>query len=159
MREHAYLSAMVGFVRNHVAQHFRANRPRASPAVPEKFPDAAFATIERLGEHLLAARGALGQSSAGRPRRAGRPMELAWNFQVRSCEPDPLAAHVVHMREDRSNRPSLSEGLGLPCERVKMLDEHVVHAIVDGENLRCGLAEWSVHFVLTRGHGNLLLAL
>jgi hypothetical protein len=53
---------MVGFVRNHVAQHFRANWPGFSPAVSVKFFDAAFAltTAERFREHLLAASGALG---------------------------------------------------------------------------------------------------
>ena len=36
MREHAHLPAMMGFVRNHVAQHLQANRPRPSPAVSAK---------------------------------------------------------------------------------------------------------------------------
>src|SRR5438477_7864669 len=58
MREHTHLPAMVGFVRKHVAQHFRANRPRPSPAVSQKLLDAAFVlttvlTIaERFSEHL-----------------------------------------------------------------------------------------------------------
>ena len=37
MRKHTHLPAMVGFVRKHVAQHFRANRPRRSPAVSRNF--------------------------------------------------------------------------------------------------------------------------
>jgi hypothetical protein len=41
MREHTHLAAMVGFVREHVAQHFHANRPRRSPAVSAKLLDAA----------------------------------------------------------------------------------------------------------------------
>src|SRR6202453_4441473 len=84
MREHAHLPAMVGFVRNHVAQHFHANRPRPSPAVSAKLLDAAPATTERLSKHLLAASGALRQSRAGLPRRAVRAIELSRNFQVRS---------------------------------------------------------------------------
>lgn len=44
MREHTHLPAMVGFVRQHVAQHFHTNRPRPSPAVSEKLLDAAVAT-------------------------------------------------------------------------------------------------------------------
>src|SRR5208337_4727231 len=47
MREHTYLPAMVGFVREHVAQHFHANRPRLSPAVSAKLLDAAPAAAER----------------------------------------------------------------------------------------------------------------
>src|SRR5207253_10459257 len=35
MREHTHLPAMVGFVRKHVAQHFRASRPRPGPAVSQ----------------------------------------------------------------------------------------------------------------------------
>ena len=78
MREHTHLPAMVGFVREHVAQHFQANRPRPSPAVFQKLLDAAFVlrttltTAERFGEHLGAASGALGQSRTGLLRRAVR---------------------------------------------------------------------------------------
>ena len=79
MREHAHLSAMVGFVSKHVTQHFRANRPRTSPAVSAKLLDAAFGlmTTKRFREHLRAARGALGQSRAGLLRRAVRAVELS----------------------------------------------------------------------------------
>src|SRR5438876_3862594 len=89
MREHTHLSAMVGFVRKHVAQHFQANRPRRSPAVSAKLLDAA-PTAERIGEHLRAASGALGQSRTGLLRRAVPAVELSWRLQVRSCKPDPL---------------------------------------------------------------------
>src|SRR2546422_1198223 len=50
-REHKHLPAMVGFVRKHVAQHFRANRPRPSPPVSEKLLDAAPTAAERFSEH------------------------------------------------------------------------------------------------------------
>ena len=40
-----------------------------------------------------------------------------------------------------------------------MFDENLVHAIIDGKHLDCGLAELSVNLVLTRGHGSLLLDL
>jgi hypothetical protein len=54
MREHTHLPAMVGFVRKHVAEHFRANRPRPTPAVSAKLLDAALTTAERCSEHLRA---------------------------------------------------------------------------------------------------------
>ena len=79
MREHAHLPAMVGFVRNHVTQHFRANRPRPTPTVSAKLLDAAPTTAERLSEHLRTASGALGQSRAGLLRRAVRAVELSRN--------------------------------------------------------------------------------
>src|SRR5207245_9201002 len=60
--EHAHLPAMVGFMSKHVAQHFRANRPRRTPAVSATLLDAAPTTAERFSEPRRAASGALGQS-------------------------------------------------------------------------------------------------
>jgi len=103
MREHTHLPAMVGFVRKHVAQHFRANRPWLRPTVSAKLLDAAPRTAERFREHLRAASGALGQSRTGLPRRAMRAVKLSWNLQVWSGKPNPLGANVVHVREDGRN--------------------------------------------------------
>src|SRR5437016_3201173 len=89
MREYTHLPAMVGFVRKHVAQHFRANRPRPGPAVSVKLLDAA-PIAKRFSEHLRAAGGALRQSRTGLPRRAVHAVKLSWDLQVRSCKPDPL---------------------------------------------------------------------
>ena len=44
MRQHTNLPAVVGFMRNHVAQHFRANRPRLCPAVSVKLLDSSTTT-------------------------------------------------------------------------------------------------------------------
>lgn len=76
MREHTHLPPMVGFVRNHIAQHFRSNRPRLSPAVTAKLLDAAATIAERFSEHLLAPSGALGQPCAGLLRSAVRAVQL-----------------------------------------------------------------------------------
>ena len=113
MREHAHLPAMVGFVRKHVAQHFQANRPRPSPAVSAKLLDAAPTTARRFSEHLRAASGALGQSRTGLLRRAVRAVELWWNLQVRSCEPDPLGADIVHVLKIAAMVRALPGGLTL----------------------------------------------
>jgi hypothetical protein len=83
MRQHAHLSAMVGFVRKHVAEHFQANRPWLSPAVAVKLFDAAATVAESIIEHLHAASGALCQCSTGLRRRAVRTVELGWHLQVR----------------------------------------------------------------------------
>jgi len=48
MREHADLPAMVSFVGKHVAQHFRANRPRLTPTVPAKPLDPTIAFAQRF---------------------------------------------------------------------------------------------------------------
>jgi hypothetical protein len=159
MREHTHLPAMVGFVREHVAQHFRANGPRPSPAVSAKLLDAATRTAERFREHLRAASGALGQSRTGLPRRAVRAVELWWNLEVRSCKPDPLRADVVHVREDRRNGAGVAGRFGFPGARVEMLDKKLVHALIGGKDLDCGSAELRVNLGLARGHGSLLLDL
>jgi hypothetical protein len=172
MREHTHLPAMVGFVRKHVAEHFRANRPRPSPAVSAKLLDAALTTAERFSEHLRAASGALGQPCAGLLRRAARAIDLSWNLQVRSCKPDPLAADIVHVREDRGNGTDFAGRFGSPGGRAKMFDKNLVDAIIGGKDLdrspaklslnpgftKLGLANFgSTNLVLTRSHGSLLL--
>src|ERR1700733_7183847 len=181
MREHAYLPAMVGFVRNHVEHHFHANRPWPSPAVSAKlFHASLFPTIaERFREHLLATSGALGQSRACLLRRAVRAIELSGNLQVRSAQPDPLSADIVHVRKDRRNGASRSGAgrarrFGFPRIRVKMFDKNLVHAIVGGKDLDRSAVELSVNLILRnliftnlllmnpmlrRGHGSLLLDL
>jgi hypothetical protein len=152
MREHTHLPAMVGLVSKHVAQHFRANGPRLTPAVSAKHLDAA-STAERFSEHLRATSGALGQSRAGLPRRAVRAFQLCWNLQVRGCKPDPLAANIVHMREDGRNGADLAGRFCVPRGWIKMFDKHLVHAIIGGKDPDCGLAELSVNLMLTRGQG------
>jgi hypothetical protein len=153
MCEHAHLPAMVGLVRNHVAQQFRANRPRLRPAVSVKFLDAATGTAERFSEHLPAAHGALGQSRTSLLRCLVRTVEL------RSCKPGSLGADIVHVREDRSNGTGLSRWFGSPSGRVKMFDQDLFDTIVGSKNLDCGPAGLGVNLVLRPGHGSLLLTL
>src|SRR5256885_13232090 len=81
VREHAHLPAMMSFVRKHVAQDFRTNRPRRGPAVSAKLRDPTV-VAERFGEHLRAASGALGQCRTGLLRRAVRTIELPRNLQM-----------------------------------------------------------------------------
>lgn len=140
MRQHTHLPAMVRFVRNHVAQHFRANWPRPSPAVSEKLFDTAFTTAKRFAEHLRAASGAFGQSRAGLPRCAVCAVELPRNLQVRSCKSDPLAPNVVQVRENRRNAADLPRRFGSPGSRVKVFDKHLVDAIIGRKDPRCGSA-------------------
>ena len=167
MREHTHLPAMVGLVSKHVAEHFRANRPRPTPAVSEKLLDAAPAIAERFSEHLRAASGALGQSRAGLLRSAARAVELSWKLQVRSGKPDPLGTHIVHVRENGRNTADLAGRFGSPGGRVKVFDKNLVHAIIGGKDLDRGSAELSVGLGLTKlglaklglthGHGSRLL--
>ena len=153
MGEHADLPAMMGFVSEHVTEHLRADGPRTGPAVSAKSLDAAAGTGEGFGEHLRAASGALGQSRAGLARRAVRAMELPRDLEVRSGEPDPLAANIVHMGEDRGDGADLAGRSSGPGGRLEVFDENLVHALVGGEDLGGGKAELSLGLGLTRGHG------
>ena len=157
MREHADLPAMVSFVSQHVAQHFRANWPSLGPAVSAKLPDAAPAA-ERFREHLRATGGAVGQSGTDLLRPAVAAVQLPRNLQVRSRKPDPLAADIVHVGKDRGNAARVAGRFGSPDSRVEMFDNNLVDAIIGGKDLHCGSADSSMNLrltigVLTPGHG------
>ena len=171
MREHAHLPAVVGFVRNHVAEHLWANRPGLSPAISQKLLDAAPAAAERFSQHLRAACGALGQCRTSLLGRAVGSVELGWNLQVRSSKPDPFAADIVHVCEDRRNGADFAGRFGrrfgwrfrrpfsIPGSRVKMFDKKLVDAIVGSKDPDRCWAELSGCLVGSRGHGSLLLDL
>ena len=148
MREHAHLPAMVSFVRQHVAEHFRASRHRPMPAVAAKFFDAA------IVEHLHAASGALSQGGTGLLRGAVRAVKLGWHLQVRCCQPDPFRADIVHVGEDCRNRAGLAGRFGSPGGRVKIFDKNLVDAIVGGKDLDRATAGLGLNLGLTRGHGS-----
>src|ERR1700756_2761397 len=75
---------------------------------------------------------------------------------MRSSEPDPLGADVVHVREDRCDGADVTGRPGFPEGRIKILAENLIHAIVGGEDSDCRLVELRVNLVLARGHGSLL---
>ncbi len=156
MRQHADLSAMVGLMTEHVAQHFRANRPGLRPSVSQKLHDEV-PTAQRFGEHLLAASGTLGQSCTGLLRSATRTVHLSRNVEVRRREPDPLAANIVHVREDRRDGAGVAGRFRSPNRRVKMFDKNLVDSIVGDKDLDGGWAKLRIDLALTRGHGALLL--
>jgi hypothetical protein len=155
--EHADLAAMVGLVRNHVAEHFRANLPWLRPAVPEKFLDGVFRVVEGVSQHLCAASGTLSQCRTSLPRRATHAVQLCRNFQVRSGKPDPFAADIVHVGENHRDAASLPGRLGTPHGEVEIFDENLINAIVGGENLDGGTGELIVNLCSRRSHGAVLL--
>jgi len=139
MGEDGYLPSMVGFVSNHIAEHLRADRPGLSPAVSQETRDAAPAT-ERLGQHFRASRAALGQPKPGLFGCAVGAVQLCWNAEVRGCKPDPLAADIMHMREDRRDCADVAVRLGIPDGGIKLFDEILVDSLVGGKDPHCGLA-------------------
>ena len=82
MGEHTHLPAMMSFMSQHVAQHFRARGPGLSPAVSEKRRDTAV-IIQRFGQHFGAGSGAFGQCGAGLLRRGTRAVQLGRNLNMR----------------------------------------------------------------------------
>jgi hypothetical protein len=60
----------------------------------------------------------------------------------------------VHVREARRNGADVAGRFGSPGGRVEMFDKNLVHAIIGGKDLQCGLTELSVNLMLTRGHGS-----
>jgi hypothetical protein len=149
MRQHAHLTTMVGFVREHVAQHFHADRPGPSPAVSAKFLDPAPVVPKRFREHFRAASGALGQSRPRLLRSAVCTVELSWNLQVRSRKTDPLGSHIMYVREDRRDAARLAGRLGSPERRRQIFDQGLVEAFIGGENPDRGPPELSLNLRLT----------
>jgi len=154
MREHANLPAMMSLVRNHVTPHFRPNRPRSGPAVSVKVPDAAIRIAERFGQHLFTTSGTLRESGACLLQCALRTIELYWNLEMRSGQPHPLATDVVHVGEDSRDVAYVARRFGSPRARIKVFDQGLIHAIVNGKNPHGGYAEFYVDIRLTRRHGS-----
>jgi len=152
MGEHANLSAMVRFVRNHVAQHLRAGGPWTRPSVLTKLSHSPAVAAKRFSEHGSAASGALGQCGTRLPRRASRTVKLGRNSQVRRRQPDPLRTHVVHVRKDGCNCANLARRLSFPGGRVKTLDKNLVQAIIGGKDPNRGMSEFRLDLAFARGH-------
>ena len=152
MREEADLPAMVGFVGDHVAKHFRARRPGLPPAVSAKLIDAAFTIAERFREHFRTASCTFGQSRAGLLWRATRAVELPWNLHMGSRKPHPLGADVMHVREYRRDRAHFAGRPRCPRVRVEIFDETLVQALIGSEDPHCSSPELGLNLGLTRGH-------
>jgi hypothetical protein len=145
VREHADLPAMVGFVGEHVAKHLRSGGPGFGPGVAEKLRDGARAGDEGFGEHLGAARGALGQGGSGLLKCRMGAVQLWRRPQVRRGKPDPLGPYVVHVGKDGGDGADTGGWfrwrLGFPDGGVEVFDEDLVHAFVGGEDAERGWGE------------------
>jgi len=156
MGEHQDLSAMVGFVSQHVAQHFDSDGPRGSECVAAKERGMAGRTVKRLREHFGAAGGALRQPLPGLKWCAMGAVEQRGNLEMRGRKPDPFAADVVHVGKDGRDGTNFSGRFRRPGSRVEVLDHVLIHAVVRGEHPRRGWTELSVKPSRRRGHGSLL---
>src|SRR6185437_16158886 len=76
---------------------------------------------------------------------------------MRSGQPDPLGANIVHVRENRRNGPDAAGRLRSPGGRIKMLDKELIQALVRGKDPGCAPAKFNVNLLLansafTGGH-------
>jgi hypothetical protein len=98
-------------------------------------------------------------------------VELGRNLKVRSGKPDPLAANIVHVGEDRCDGADLAGRFGwrlgcqygwrfrFPDDRVKVFDKKLVDAIIGSKDLDRSWAELSGCHGWSLDHGSLLLDL
>ncbi|AXC11016.1 hypothetical protein ACPOL_1670 [Acidisarcina polymorpha] len=93
------------------------------------------AAVKHFSKHLSATSCNLRQALTSSLRGAMRPVELQWDFQVGSREPDPLAAHIVHVREDCGDGAHIAGRSSSPGSRVKVLDNTLIHPLIRGEGL------------------------
>lgn len=131
MGQHANLSAVMRLVRNHVSTHRSSRAPRPRPAVSHKAGDASWRTAEGIAHHFAAERRTFGQSRSCLPLCASGAIQTGCDHQVRSRKPQPFATNVVHVSENGSDRSrSFARRLGSPGTRIEMLQQELVHAIV-----------------------------
>lgn len=150
--EKADLAAVVSFVGEHVGKHLEACGPGWGEGVAAEGRDAALGLVEGLSEHGDAGGCACAQGFAGLFWSAMRPVELRGEVEEGCVEADPLAADVVDVAEDGGDRADFAWWLEAPRGGVEMFDDGLVEAIVEGEELRGGVAERRVGGV-GRGHG------
>lgn len=75
---------------------------------------------------------------------------------MRSGQPDPFTADVVHVGEDGGDGADIAGRLGFPCGGVEMLDDELVHLLIDGKYARRGWTGLRLRPGFASGHDSLL---
>jgi hypothetical protein len=131
MSQHAHLTAVVGFVHDHICDHSRARRPWLEPAVTVKLPDSTLGS-ESLSQHLRTKRSALRESVLRLPLRAAGAIQPWRRLQVRRRQAKPLAANVMDVGKDSGDGARFAaRNLRAPGTRVEMLEHELIHALID----------------------------
>lgn len=147
------LSAMMGFVQEHVGEHDASCGPDWRPGATAKAGDLAIGiTRQRVREHAKT----LGCALLVRGRRllegAASRIERSRTSQVGGGVFDPDEAAVVEVGEhsgDRATTPWLAVGLRAPGTRVEVGKDELIHRVVDGVGLDKSLAEVRVGHAFT----------
>jgi hypothetical protein len=155
MGQHTHLTAMMRIVRNHIDHHGSARRPLFRPTVAVKSFDPALGVGESACNHLGAACAALTQSSSYLFLRATGAVEWGRELKMWGRQPQPFAANIVNMRENRGDRPSLTPGqFRAPRRRIEMLENHLIHPFIYGVTLHQYLAKIDANVSLGSGHSH-----
>jgi hypothetical protein len=120
-------------MRHHVTNHLHTGRPSRSPTIAPKLlqltalhqlqqPHTSKSTLRQPGPRVLL--------------RTTRPMQLHRHPHLRSIQPHPLHPHIVHMRNDRRNRPHPTHRLRSPGSRIQPCQQQLNHALIHREDLR-----------------------
>ena len=136
---------MVCLVREHVGEHGRPGGPNSCPASARKLGDLAVRLSgESVGEHAEALRGALFVGSGSFFHGAAIGFERRRTLEMRSGMLDPYEAAVMQMRENGSNGATAaavdSAQLGAPSPRIEMLQQELIHGVVDGVGFQDDIA-------------------
>lgn len=135
MRQHQDLPAVMRFVREHVGEHRSARWPHRSPASTRKLRHSPLrSSCQRVFQHAEALFCALAMRGCSLLHRALIRIERRWTLQMWRGILQPHEPAVVQMRENRGNRASIAARAGRfrsPGSRIKMLQQDLIHCIVD----------------------------
>ena len=151
------LSAVMGFVGKHVAEHGSASGPGGDDFVAGEFGDAAGGLRgEGVGEHAETLRGTLLEGGGRLFLGAAMRVERGGTFEVRGVVAEPVASNVVKMSEDGGDGASATAGGGGSCSapsaRVEMSEEKLVHGVIDSVGFDEHVADFGQGGVGLWGH-------
>jgi hypothetical protein len=141
MGQHAYLSAMVGVVHNHVNEHRSAWWPVPTPTVALEVVDRS-PWRERCPQHFRTIPSTAGERNLHLPARTTPWIELCGQLDLGSRKPQPLSAGMMHMSKYRRDGTAVAASrLCRPCPRIQPIKNHLDHALADDVGLKQRLAE------------------
>ena len=122
VREHAYLTAVMGVMQDHVDNHGGAPGPRPGPTVSEELLDATLWAAQGFRDHFRTAQGTFPERRACLLLRAAQAIEVLRQADVGGGESQPLASDVVHMSENRGDCAHVSaRRFCPPCMGIQIL--------------------------------------
>jgi hypothetical protein len=136
MRQHNNLPAMMRLMRENVRKHRPTGGPDRNPTPAREFRNPPRCPAgQGICQHPQTLRCALLVRGRRLLDRAPERIERRGTLQMRSGILDPHQPAVMQVRKDRPNRPPSTfrpRQLGAPSPRIEVLQQKLVHRIVDG---------------------------